>query len=107
MELFDFGIPALDKALNLTATVLLLLALGMLLIRVILRLCDRAFDRSERLAPFHTYLLDRCGDHLVRRPVERCRSRRVALAAKYALQRCRRRHAAHLQALHRWRLRLL
>ena len=50
MELFDFGIPALDKALNLTATVLLLLALGMLLIRVILRLCDRAFDRSERLA---------------------------------------------------------
>ena len=34
MELFDFGIPALDKALNLTATVLLLLALGMLLIRV-------------------------------------------------------------------------
>ena len=39
MELFDFGIPALDKALNLTATVLLLLALGMLLIRVILRLC--------------------------------------------------------------------
>ena len=32
MELFDFGIPALDKALNLTATVLLLLALGMLLI---------------------------------------------------------------------------
>ena len=35
MELFDFGIPALDKALNLTATVLLLLALGMLLIRVI------------------------------------------------------------------------
>ena len=56
MELFDFGIPALDKALNLTATVLLLLALGMLLIRVILRLCDRAFDRSERLAPFRTYL---------------------------------------------------
>ena len=49
MELFDFGIPALDKALNLTATVLLLLALGMLLIRVILRLCDRAFDRSEAL----------------------------------------------------------
>ena len=33
MELFDFGIPALDKALNLTATVLLLLALGMLLIQ--------------------------------------------------------------------------
>ena len=56
MELFDFGIPALGKALNLTATVLLLLALGMLLIRVILRLCDRAFDRSERLAPFRTYL---------------------------------------------------
>ena len=56
MELFDFGIPALDKALNLTATVLLLLALGMLLIRVILHLCDRAFDRSERLAPFRTYL---------------------------------------------------
>ena len=56
MELFDFGIPALDKALNLTATVLLLLALGMLLIRVILRLCDRTFDRSERLAPFRTYL---------------------------------------------------
>ena len=56
MELFDFGMPALDKALNLTATVLLLLALGMLLIRVILRLCDRAFDRSERLAPFRTYL---------------------------------------------------
>ena len=57
MELFDFGIPALDKALNLTATVLLLLALGMLLIRVILRLCDRAFDRSERLAPFRTSTL--------------------------------------------------
>jgi len=56
MELFDFGIPALDKALNLTATVLLLLALGVLLIRVILRLCDRVFDRSERLAPFRTYL---------------------------------------------------
>ena len=54
MELFDFGIPALGKALNLTATVLLLLALGMLLIRVIMRLCDRAFDRSERLAPFRT-----------------------------------------------------
>ena len=60
MELFDFGIPALDKALNLTATVLLLLALGMLLIRVILRLCDRAFDRSERLAPFRTICARRC-----------------------------------------------
>ena len=56
MELFDFGIPALGKALNLTATVLLLLALGMLLIRVILRQCDRAFARSARLAPIRTYL---------------------------------------------------
>lgn len=56
MDLFNFGIPALDKALNLAATVLLLLVLGILVIRVILRLCDRVFDRSERLAPFRTYL---------------------------------------------------
>ena len=48
MELFDFGIPALDKALTLTATVLLLLALGMLLIRVILRLCDRCLLYTSR-----------------------------------------------------------
>lgn len=125
MELFDFGIPALDKALNLTATVLLLLALGMLLIRVILRLCDRAFDRSERLAPFRTYLrstlravlyillalavLGSIGVEITSfvALLSVARSGCVALAAKYALQRCRRRHAAHLQALHRWRLRLL
>lgn len=56
MDLFNFGIPALDKVLNLAATVLLLLVLGVLVIRVILRLCDRVFDRSERLAPFRTYL---------------------------------------------------
>ncbi len=56
MDLFNFGIPALDKVLNLAATVLLLLVLGVLVIRVILRLCDRVFDRSERLASFRTYL---------------------------------------------------
>ncbi len=56
MELFDLGIPALDKALNLAANTLVLLALGVVLIRVVLRLCDRVFGRSERLAPFRTYL---------------------------------------------------
>ncbi len=56
MDLFNFGIPALDKTLNLAATVLLLLVLGVLVIRAVLRLCDRVFDRSERLAPFRTYL---------------------------------------------------
>ena len=54
MDLFNFGIPALDKTLNLAATVLLLLVLGVLVIRAVLRLCDRVFDRSERLAPFRT-----------------------------------------------------
>lgn len=56
MDLFHFSIPALNKALNLSATVLLLLALGVVLIRAVLRLCDRVFDRSERLAPFRAYL---------------------------------------------------
>ena len=56
MDLFHFVSPALNKALNLSATVLLLLAVGVVLIRAILRLCDRVFDRSERLAPFRTYL---------------------------------------------------
>ena len=56
MELFHFGIPALDKTLNLGATALILLLLGILMIRVILRLCDRMLGRSERLAPFRTYL---------------------------------------------------
>ena len=56
MELFDLGIPALDKALNLAANALVLLALGIVLIRVVLRLCNRVFGRSERLAPFRTYL---------------------------------------------------
>ena len=56
MELFHFGIPALDKTLNLGATALILLLLGILMIRVILRLCDRMLGRSARLAPFRTYL---------------------------------------------------
>ena len=56
MDLFHFGIPALDKTLNLGATALILLLLGILMIRVILRLCDRMLGRSARLAPFRTYL---------------------------------------------------
>ncbi len=56
MELFNFGIPALDKALNVLSTALILLLLGLLVIRVLLRMCDRLFDRSERIAPFRAYL---------------------------------------------------
>lgn len=56
MELFDLGIPALDKALNTLTTSLLLLLLGLFAIRVLLRMCDRLLDRSERIAPFRTYL---------------------------------------------------
>ena len=56
MELFNFGIPALDKALNVLSTALILLLLGLLVIRTLLRMCDRLFDRSERIAPFRTYL---------------------------------------------------
>lgn len=56
MELFNFGIPALDKILNLGAAALLQLVLGLIVVRAILRMCDRLFDRSERIAPFRTYL---------------------------------------------------
>lgn len=56
MELFDLGIPALNTVLNLSATALLQLALGLLVVRALLRLCDRLFDRSQRIAPFRTYL---------------------------------------------------
>lgn len=56
MELFDLGIPALNKVLNLSVTALLQLVLGLLVVRALLRLCDRLFDRSQRIAPFRTYL---------------------------------------------------
>lgn len=56
MELFNFGIPALDKVLNLSVTALIQLALGLIVIRALLRMCDRLLDRSARIAPFRTYL---------------------------------------------------
>ena len=56
MEIFRFDNAALTQILNLAATALILLLLGLLLIRGILRVSDRIFSRSNRLAPFRTYL---------------------------------------------------
>lgn len=56
MDLFHFGIPVLDKILNMAAGALGMLALGLLLIRLLLRFSDRLLSRSARIAPFRAYL---------------------------------------------------
>ncbi len=56
MELFNLGVPALDKVLNLICQAALLLAGGLVLIHILLSLLRRLLSRSKRLGALSAYL---------------------------------------------------